>query len=121
VASAARLLRTAGYAIFRRAVDRGDLAAVRAAAAELPGVPPLEDALAISCCYSTKNRSATSAPRSGGSDGCCSSGPATNLRQAGLAAAYLAACRDASRRDEAADALGELVRGPAVVKRRAAD
>jgi hypothetical protein len=43
-----------------------------------------------------------------------------NLRQVGSAAAYLAACRYAGRRDEAADALGELVRRPAVVKRHAA-
>ena len=30
-----------------KAVSRGDLSAVRAAAAELPGSPPLEEALAI--------------------------------------------------------------------------
>ena len=36
------------YSIFRRALLRGDLPAVRAAAAELPGVP-LDDALEIVC------------------------------------------------------------------------
>jgi hypothetical protein len=36
------------YSIFRRAVARGDLTAVRAAAAELPAVP-LHDALEILC------------------------------------------------------------------------
>ena len=33
--------------MFRKAVDRGDLSAVRAAAADLPGLPPSADALAI--------------------------------------------------------------------------
>jgi hypothetical protein len=44
-----------------------------------------------------------------------------SLRQAEFAAAYLAACRDPSRREEAAEALGELVRRPAPAERRAED
>jgi hypothetical protein len=44
-----------------------------------------------------------------------------SLRQTEFAAAYLAACRDPSRREEAAEALGELVRRPAPAERRAED
>jgi hypothetical protein len=35
------------YSIFRRALERGSLVGVRAAVANLPGPPPLDDALAI--------------------------------------------------------------------------
>jgi hypothetical protein len=45
---------------------------------------------------------------------------AMSLRRAEFAAAYLAACRDPSRREEA-EALGELVRRPAAAERRAED
>lgn len=35
------------YSIFRRALERGSLVGVRSAVANLPGPPPLEDALVI--------------------------------------------------------------------------
>jgi hypothetical protein len=96
------------YAVFRRVLDRGDLAAVRAAAAELPGPPPLDDALAI-CMLLLEHepdRYERGAVRWLGR--LLLERRAAELRQAELAAAYLAALAEPARRQAAAGALAEL-------------
>jgi hypothetical protein len=98
----------------RRALGRGDLAALRAAAAELPGLPPLEDALAICLLLLDQEpqRYERAAVRWLGR--LLLERRAMTLRQAEYAAASLAACRDPTRREDAAEHLGELVRRPSL-------
>jgi hypothetical protein len=100
----------------RRALERGSLTAVRAAVANLPGPPPLDDALVI--CHllldQEPDRYERAAVRWLGRLLLEQRG--VSLRHAELAAAYLAAWADPAGRDAATEALGEL--GRAVGLRR---
>jgi hypothetical protein len=107
------------YSAFRRAVSRGDLAAVRAAAAELPALPPLDDALAICLLLLDQEPDRYERASVRWLGRLLLERRAMTLRQSEFAAAYLAACRDPSRRDDAAEALGELARRPALVETQA--
>jgi hypothetical protein len=104
------------YAIFRRSLERGSLVGVRAAVANLPGPPPLEDALVICrlLLEQEPDRYERAAVRWLGRLLLEQQG--VSLRHAELAAAYLAAWADPARRDAATEALGEL--GRAVGLRR---
>jgi hypothetical protein len=94
----------------RRALERGSLTAVRAAVANLPGPPPLDDALVI--CHllldQEPDRYGRAAVKWLGRMLLEQRG--MSLRHAELAAAYLAAWPDPARRDAATEALGELGR-----------
>lgn len=98
------------YSIFRRALERGSLVGVRAAVANLPGPPPLDDALAICLLLLDQepDRYERGAVRWLGRLLLEQRG--MSLRHAQLAAAYLAACADPARRDAATEALAELGR-----------
>jgi hypothetical protein len=104
------------YAIFLRALERGSLIGVRSAVANLPGPPPLEDALVICrlILEQEPERYERAAVRWLGRLLLEQRG--VSLRRAELAAAYLAAWADPARRDAAAEALGGL--GRAVGLRR---
>jgi len=99
------------YAVFRRVLDRGDLAAVRAAAGDLPAPPPLEDALAI--CLLLLEQEPDSYERGAVRwlGRLLLERRSARLRQAELAAAYLTALAEPTRRDAAAQALAELGNG----------
>jgi hypothetical protein len=107
------------YTVFRRALERGSLIAVRAAAANLPGPAPLEDALVICrlLLEQEPDRYERGALRWLGRLLLEQRG--VTLRHAELAAAYLAAWADPARHDAATEALGEL--GRAVGLRRLGD
>jgi hypothetical protein len=98
------------YSIFRRALERGSLVGVRAAVANLPGPPPLDDALAICLLLLNQepDRYERAAVRWLGRLLLEQRG--MSLRHAELAAAYLAAWADPARRDAATEALAELGR-----------
>jgi hypothetical protein len=98
------------YTIFRRALERGSLTAVRAAVAGLPGPPPLDDALVICLLLLDQepDRYERAAVRWLGRLLLEQRG--MSLRHAELAAAYLAAWPDPARHDVATEALGELGR-----------
>jgi hypothetical protein len=98
------------YTIFRRALERGSLTGVRAAVANLPGPPPLEDALVVCLLLLDQepDRYERAAIRWLGRLLLEQRG--VSLRHAELAAAYLAAWPDPGRRDAATEALGELGR-----------
>jgi hypothetical protein len=104
------------YTIFRRALERGSLVAVRAAVPNLPAAPPLEDALVICrlLLEQEPDRYEPAAVRWLGRLLLEQQG--VSLRHAELAAAYLGAWADPARHDAATDALGEL--GRAVGLRR---
>ena len=104
------------YTIFRRALDRGSLIGVRAEVANLPGPPPLEDALVICLLLLDQEpeRYERAAVRWLGRLLLEQGG--VTLRHAEVAATYLAAWPDPARRDAATEALGEL--GRAVGLRR---
>jgi hypothetical protein len=104
------------YTIFRRALERGSLTAVRAAVANLPGPPLLDDALVICRLLldHKPDRYERAAVRWLGRLLLEQRG--VSLRHGELAAAYLAAWADPARRDAATEALGEL--GRAVGLRR---
>jgi len=89
---------------------------VRAAAADLPGLPPSANALAI--CLLLLDREPERYERASviWLGRLLLERRAKTLRQAESAAAYLAACRGPGRREEAAEALGELVRRPALAE-----
>jgi hypothetical protein len=98
------------YTIFRRALERRSLVGVRAAVANLPGLPPLDDALAI-CLLLLEHepdRYERGAVRWLGR--LLLEQPGVRLRHAELAAVYLAALADPARREAATAALGELGR-----------
>jgi hypothetical protein len=97
------------YRIFRGALDRGSLTAVRAAVANLPAPPPLDDALVICLLLRDQepDRYDRAAVRWLGR--LLLEQPDVRLRHAELAAAYLQAWADPARRDSASEALGELV------------
>ena len=94
---------------------------MRAAAADLPGLPPLEDALAICLLLLDPEPERYERASVRWLGRLLLERRAMSLRQVEFAAAYLAACRDPGRRDEAAEALGELVGRPALAERRAED
>ena len=98
------------YTIFRRALERGSLAAVRAAVANLPAPPPLDDALVICRLLldHEPDRYERAAVRWLGR--LLLEHRGVSLRHGELAAAYLGAWADPARRDAATDALGELGR-----------
>jgi hypothetical protein len=98
------------YSIFRRALERGSLVGVRAAVANLPGPPPLDDALAICLLLLNQepDRYERAAVRWLGRLLLEQRG--MSLRHAELAAAYLATWADPARRDAATEALAELGR-----------
>jgi hypothetical protein len=98
------------YAIFRRALERGSLTGVRAAVANLPGPPPLEDALVICLLLLDQEpeRYQRAAVRWLGRLLLEQHG--VSLGHAERAAAYLAAWADPARRDAATEALNELAR-----------
>jgi hypothetical protein len=98
------------YTIFRRALERGSLTGVRAAVANLPGPPPIEDALVICLLLLDQepDRYERAAVRWLGPLLLEQRG--VSLRHAEQAAAYLAAWADPARRHAATEALGELGR-----------
>jgi hypothetical protein len=98
------------YTIFRRALERGSLVGVRSAVANLPAPPPLDDALVICrlLLEQEPERYERGAVRWLGR--LLLEQPGVSLRQAELAAAYLAAWPDPARQDLAAEALAELGR-----------
>ena len=98
------------YTIFRRALERGSLTAVRAAVANLPGPPPLEDALVI--CLLLRDQEPDRYERAALKwlGRLLHEQRGVSLRHAELAAVYLAAWADPARRDAAAEALGKLGR-----------
>jgi hypothetical protein len=104
------------YSIFLRALERGSLVGVRSAVANLPGPPPLEDALVICrlLLEQEPDRYERAAVRWLGR--LLLEQPGVGLRHAERAAVYLAAWADPARRDAATEALGEL--GRAVGLRR---
>jgi hypothetical protein len=104
------------YTILRRALERGSLVGLRSAVPNLPAAPPLEDALVICrlLLEQEPDRYERAAVRWLGRLLLEQEG--VSLRNAGLAAACLAAWADAARRDGATEALGEL--GRAVGLRR---
>jgi hypothetical protein len=91
-------------------LERGSLTGVRAAAANLPSPPPLEDALMICLLLRDQepDRYERAAVRWVGRLLLEQRG--VGLRHVELAAAYLAAWPDPARRDFAAEALSELGR-----------
>jgi hypothetical protein len=96
------------YTIFRRALECSSLTGVRAAVGNLPGPPPLDDALLI-CLLpldQEPDRHERAAVRWVGRLGLEHRG--VSLRHAELGAAYLTAWPDPARRDRASEALGEL-------------
>jgi hypothetical protein len=98
------------YTIFRRALERGSLTAVRAAVPNLPGPPPLEDALVI--CLLLREQEPDHYERAALKwlGRLLLEQRGITLRHAELAAAYLAAWADPARQDAATEALGELGR-----------
>lgn len=92
----------------RRALERGSLTGVRAAVGNLPGPPQLDDALLICLLLLDQepDRYERAAVRWLGR--LLLEHHGVGLRQAELAAAYLAAWPDPARRDRAGEALGEL-------------
>ena len=98
------------YSIFRRALERGSLVGVRSAVANLPGPPPLEDALLI--CRLLLDQEPDKYERAALKwlGRLLLEQRGMSLRHAELAAAYLAAWADPARQDAAAEALGELGR-----------
>jgi hypothetical protein len=98
------------YAIFRRALERGSLVGVRSAVANLPGPPPLEDALVICRLLLDQepDRYERAALRWLGR--LLHEQRGMSLRHAELAAACLAAWADPARQEAATEALGELGR-----------
>jgi hypothetical protein len=104
------------YTIFVRALERGSLVGVRLAVANLPGPPPLEDALVICrlLLEQEPERYERAAVRWLGRLLLEQQG--VSLRNAEQAAVYLAAWGEPARRDAATEALGEL--GRAVGLRR---
>jgi hypothetical protein len=92
------------YTIVRRALDRGSLTAVRAAVPNLPGPPPLEDALVI--CLLLRDQEPDRYERAALKwlGRLLREQRGVSLRHAELAAAYLAAWADHA----ATEALGEL-------------
>ena len=96
------------YTIFRRALERGSLTGVRAAVGNLPGPPPLDDALIICLLLLDQepDRYERAAVRWLGR--LLLENPGLSLRHAELVAACLTAWRDPAHR--ASDALGELGR-----------
>ena len=85
---------------------------MRGAAADLLGLPPIEDALAICLLLLDQEpeRYERASVRRLGRH--LLERRAMSLRQAEFAAAYLAACRDPGRREEAAEALANLFGAP---------
>lgn len=98
------------YTIFRRALERGSLVGVRAAVDNLPGPPPLDDALLICLLLLDQepDRYERAAVRWLGR--LLLEHRGVSLRHAELAAAYLTAWPDPARCDRASEALGELGR-----------
>jgi hypothetical protein len=98
------------YTIFRRALERRSLTGVRAAVANLPGPAPLEDALVICLLLLDQepDRYERAAVRWLGRLLLEQRG--VSLRHVEVAATYLAAWPDPTRRDAATEALGELGR-----------
>ena len=98
------------YTIFRRALERGSLTGVRVAVANLPGPPPLDDALVICRLLldHEPDRYERAAVRWLGR--LLLERRGVSLRQAEVAATYLAAWPDPARSDAATEALGELGR-----------
>jgi hypothetical protein len=98
------------YSIFRRALERGSLTGVRAAVANLPGPPPLEDALVI--CLLLRDHEPDRYERAALKwlGRLLLEQRGVSLRHAELAAAYLDAWADPARRDAATEALRELGR-----------
>jgi hypothetical protein len=94
------------YAIFLRALERGSLVGVRSAVGNLPGLPPLEDALVICrlLLEQEPDRYERAAVRWLGR--LLLEQPGVALRHAELAAVYLAAWADPARRESATEALG---------------
>lgn len=101
--------------MFRRALAGGDLAAVRAAASELPGVP-LEDALAVSVLLLQRepDRYERAAVRWLGR--LLLERPIGELRRAELGAIYLDELRHPTRAASAADALSTLAADAGVAR-----
>lgn len=108
------------YSVFRRALARGDLMAVRAAAAGLPSVP-LEDALEVCLLLLDREpvRYEPAAVRWVGR--LLLERRVRELRQAERAVVYLAALADPARAIPAAEALGALLEQQGLRNRRARD
>jgi hypothetical protein len=98
------------YSIFRRALERGSLVGVRSAVANLPGPPPLEDALVICRLLLDQEPDRYERAALKWLGRLLLEQRGMSLRHAELAAAYLAAWADPARRDAATEALGELGR-----------
>jgi hypothetical protein len=97
-------------------LERGSLTAVRAAVANLPGPPPLDDALVICLLLLDKEPDRYERAAVKWIGRLLLEHRGIRLRHAELAAAYLAAWADPARHDAATEALGEL--GRAVGLRR---
>jgi hypothetical protein len=97
-------------------LERGRLIGVRAAVANLPGPPPLDDALMICLLLLDQEPEPYDRAAVRWLGRLLLEQRGVSLRHAELAAAYLAAWPDPARRDAASEALGEL--GRAVGLRR---
>jgi hypothetical protein len=98
------------YTIFRRALQRGSLAGVRAAVANLPGRARLDDAFLICLLLLDEEPDHYERAAVRWLGRLLLEHRGVSLRHAELAAAYLAALPDPPRRDAATHALGELGR-----------
>jgi hypothetical protein len=95
------------YAVFRRALDRRDLPAVRAAAADLPAVP-LDDALRIVLLILEQEPHRFERAAVRWRSRFLVEGTVTELRQAELAVGYMAALPDRRRWRAALEVLTAL-------------
>jgi len=91
-------------------LERGSLTAVRAAVPNLPGPPPLEDALVICRLLLDQEPDRYERAALKWLGRLLLEQRGVSLRHAELAAAYLAAWADPARRDAATEALGKLGR-----------
>jgi hypothetical protein len=94
----------------RSALERRSLVGVRSAVANLPGLPPLEDALVICLLLLDEEPERYQRGAVKWTGRLLLEQPGVSLRHADLAAAYLAALPDPARREAATEALGELGR-----------
>jgi hypothetical protein len=96
------------YTIFTSALERRSLLGVRSAVANLPAPPPLDDALLICLLVLQQEPERYERAALKWLGRLLLEHRGVSLRQAELAAAYLAAWADPARHDSATEALAEL-------------
>src|SRR5918995_7307396 len=98
------------YTVFRRVLERRSLTGVRAAVANLPAPPPLEDALVLCLLLLAQEPERYERASVRWLGRLLLEQPGVSLRHAELADVYLAAWSDPARHDATTEALGELGR-----------